>query len=621
MLCEKLRREKRDSHRTVVGMQGHALVRGGIPTVLCLLVGALVVRSSWMCDDAFITLASIEQFVQTGVVGIHDGERLQAFTHPLWFAALGGARAIGLSNNAAVFGLSWTLGAAWILALAWMARRHPWRIAFVALCLLASRGWIDFATGGLENPLSNLLLLIFVRALWSRASTWRSCLLATLILWTRLDLAIFVLPLLGFWLLERPHERARSVLLGFALPLFLGLCATSWYFGAALPTSYYAKIATQLPRMEHLSRGAAYVVATFLRDPGTLVVLAILVLRMLYVGGREAVAAVAIVVHGIYVVWIGGDFMSGRMFVPSLTLALAVFVHAAPPLLSRATWSYGLVALMSAFALFATAKTVQLPSAEESQEKWMARTPRGHLLWAVADERWLYSYEYGLFSPHAEWPAQAAVSPRLRVVDGGGGRAAIERRAPTRLIDRVGLLDPFLARLPATPDPLWRTGHALRRLPAGYVETLWSGDNRLQDPRLTNLYGDLSLAARGSLFDLDRLPAILRIARFRSPEPVAETQFEPLLGDPAAVGWSTSLELSGPVQVSIPQELSGRLSLVGGAETVRWSLLRGDRLVDRGFVGPERAARPGGQAGDVLVLEPLCPQAECPRLTVRLEAP
>jgi len=48
-------------------------------------------------------------------------------------------------------------------------------------------------------------------------------------------------------------------------------------------------------------------------------------------------------------------------------------------------------------------------------------------------------------------------------------------------------------------------------LPAGYLETLRSGENRLEDPDLARLWDDLALVTRGPLWTAERWRAILRL--------------------------------------------------------------------------------------------------------------
>ncbi len=77
-------------------------------------------------------------------------------------------------------------------------------------------------------------------------------------------------------------------------------------------------------------------------------------------------------------------------------------------------------------------------------------------------------------------------------------------------IDRVGLTDPLLARLPVAEREDWRIGHYYRRIPAGYLEARLEGASEDLDPRLAKVLDDLRLAISGPLFDRARLAAIWR---------------------------------------------------------------------------------------------------------------
>ena len=54
---------------------------------LGLLAAAAVVfvRTAWLCDDAYITLRTVSNFVAGFGPRFNVAERVQAFTHPLWF--------------------------------------------------------------------------------------------------------------------------------------------------------------------------------------------------------------------------------------------------------------------------------------------------------------------------------------------------------------------------------------------------------------------------------------------------------------------------------------------------------------------------------------------------------
>jgi hypothetical protein len=73
------------------------------------------------------------------------------------------------------------------------------------------------------------------------------------------------------------------------------------------------------------------------------------------------------------------------------------------------------------------------------------------------------------------------------------------------IIDRYALADPLLSRLPATTGLVWRQGHFIRSLPRGYVETIWTGKNRIVSPDLTKLYNAIAMVTRADLFSTERL--------------------------------------------------------------------------------------------------------------------
>jgi hypothetical protein len=52
---------------------------------LALLYIGLVIRTSWVGDDAYITFRALENFLHGYGPVFNVGERVQVFTHPLWF--------------------------------------------------------------------------------------------------------------------------------------------------------------------------------------------------------------------------------------------------------------------------------------------------------------------------------------------------------------------------------------------------------------------------------------------------------------------------------------------------------------------------------------------------------
>jgi arabinofuranosyltransferase len=119
-------------------------------------------RNAWLGDDDFITFRSVEQLFAGHGPRWNPHERVQAFTHPLWFLLLAAGRIFCRD----VF---WTsLGLAYLCTMAALAA--AWRILdgdvgrWVAAVgfLVSSKAFVDYCATGLENALSFLLLAVFV---------------------------------------------------------------------------------------------------------------------------------------------------------------------------------------------------------------------------------------------------------------------------------------------------------------------------------------------------------------------------------------------------------------------------------------------------------------------------
>ncbi len=79
------------------------------------------------------------------------------------------------------------------------------------------------------------------------------------------------------------------------------------------------------------------------------------------------------------------------------------------------------------------------------------------------------------------------------------------------IVDRNGLADPLLARLPARDTQNWRIGHFRRNVPAGYTNGFWTGANHLTDTNLAIFYDKLSGVIRGDLFTPQRWQEIWKL--------------------------------------------------------------------------------------------------------------
>ena len=499
-----------------------------VALLLCLVFLAVLLRTAWLGDDAFITFRTVMNATHGHGLTFNIGERVQSYTHPLWLLLLTGAYLVVGNVYYAAFLVS--IGVS--LAVFWLALRQAatrMQVWIVVAVLLGSRAFVDYSTSGLENPLSNLLLVTFI-ALAMRSheasgarvtGVWT---VASLLYLTRPDNVLLVAPVL-VWLTVRATPwtaAARQALTGL-LPAAGWTAFSLIYYGVPFPNTAYAKLSTGIARGDLVQQGVIYLLDSIDRDPVTLVTIPFAVALGLLSRGPARWIAGGMLVHLAYVVSIGGDFMSGRFLV--LPLLAAVL------LLSRTIPFTTVPALMTASVLAVIGLTsAEMPLLSDSRvertSNSMDRRVRGG--YGVIDERAFYFQGQSLLLAtrqsflQPDWPLRAAqsVPTDVDIACGRLGRRGLS--APqTHLIDDCALTDPLLARLPARYTPDWRIGHFQRMIPEGYRESLEQGANRLADTGLWPLYDDLRLITRAPrLLSRARLAAIWRVNTGGNQRPI-----------------------------------------------------------------------------------------------------
>ena len=94
------------------------------------------------------------------------------------------------------------------------------------------------------------------------------------------------------------------------------------------------------------------------------------------------------------------------------------------------------------------------------------------------------------------------------IVRGPAGQQVYQWGPNVHLVDRNGLVDPLLARIPVIEKR--RQGHFWRVVPDGYLESLESGENKIADLDLAEYYQHLSLIIHGPIFSRERMLEIWR---------------------------------------------------------------------------------------------------------------
>jgi arabinofuranosyltransferase len=492
------------------GQAARRAILGGL-----LFLGLVeLLRIAWLCDDSLITLRCVLNTLHGYGPNFNIDERVQAFTHPLWFLAVLGAT--WLTHSAIVALLLLSAGCS--LACLWLVYDSigggTWRALLLACVLLLCKPYVDFSASGLENPLANVLILATLHAGWRHCAGARPdglawpCLLYALLYLTRADLALLLGPFMISVAL--PAARTPRALLASAgvalLPVLLWTGFSVIYYGSPVPNTAFAKLGAHVPHDELLRQGWSYLLDCLGKDLLALPCIALGVAAGLRGGWPSRAAAFGVLLYVAYVLAIGGDFMSGRFLVSPFVAAIALLAHDAPPPPRAAVQSacLAILALLNIAPIF-----MPLPQAP---------MPIASLNSGISDERRVWSHFFSLTTAARHllaspaWPKHLGGPTQFLIIECGGlGTGGLEKGPQLHLADRCGLADPLLAHLPAAPDPHWRIGHFLREVPKGYEASLRQNKDVLADPALRPLYDDVRLVARGHLFSAARWGAIWRL--------------------------------------------------------------------------------------------------------------
>lgn len=478
----------------------------------------LLVRTAWISDDAAITLRTVLNFINGYGPTFNIDERVQAYTHPLWFLLISGLSVVVRNVFAATFILSIGVSvlAFWLLLTKVATNALGALVAGAALLL--SKAYLDFATSGLENPLSHLLILAAVLAavraierggMRDLALFFLSC---SLIYLNRPDLLVLVFPLAVLVVLDavrkHPRQLPGAVLLG-ALPVVAWTVFSVYYYGFPFPNTAYAKLGTGIGLGERLLQGGVYLLHNTGIDP----VASAFIVAAAAIGFRgppvSAGLAAGIVLYLAYVLNIGGDFMEGR-FMTAPLLAAAVIVGRCRlarmqlQVLGAGVLLFGLVNAKT--TLLSDASYPHIPIRENG----------------IADERAYYFQRFGMInSPRGTYstPPWNLRTRKTRIICGGLGYSSIRSGPSVHFIDDCALADPLLARLPAKFDPDWRIGHFTRQMPVGYEKSVAANANLLADPVTHAYYDAIRTITRAPLNDPGRLRRIVDFNLGRVPKP------------------------------------------------------------------------------------------------------
>ncbi len=480
----------------------------------------------WLAEDAMLTFRQVLNFAEGYGMVWNVGERVQAFTHPVWFLLLSVAHVLSgglLNSNLLKFSsslLSLCLSLAACLIFLKSLRGLNFNIVtLLLLALFSSQAFIDYTSSGLENSLSYFLVALIAYRFFSDRYDGFFFLLCALLFLNRMDYALLLLPLcLYAW---RSCGYKISVVFPAVSLCLLWLIFSTWYFGHPLPNTFLAKLSNDASFATILNAGLRYHKFTFFLDPVTFFVI-FLAIGMMFANlffhrnTKFFGAGLGLLFYNLYIVKIGGDYMLGRFFAVPFFFALCVvcfWLKEKKFLMNLSLRSlrykifvsviFFLVALSSfvsisqriKFSLWASLLT-EFVSPQERVKPYLG-----------VDHRRFFGLTFQ-FSSRYNYQSFSGLHPQKIVSHCCPPALGIHSLGEIYILDTYALTSPYLSRLSGH----WRrAGHVIRIIPTDLEAFLMRSSQTLDDNDLTIFFSDIRDITRGDLFSWNRTKKIAKI--------------------------------------------------------------------------------------------------------------
>ncbi len=503
--------------------------------VLFALFFIVLVKTAWLSDDSFITLRVIDNFVNGYGLRYNVVERVQAYTHPLWLFLLTLPYFVFKDPFYTPILISIALTLLLLYLLIFKLSISRFNSIFIIILLIASKSFIDYSSSGLENPLSHLLIVIYIYFYLKEIEIQRKILILSFIIslsyLNRIDSILIYIPSL-LYLFYQNHSKKNILyaIYGF-LPIILWTVFSIVYYGFPFPNTFYAKINTGIPKLEIFSQGVYYFINSLKFDTITLVII-FLVIGITFIKRIKIHYCIVfgILLYLIYIIYIGGDFMSGRFFSLPFITAIAILVSS----ITFNGYYYKLfLSIIFVLYLILYPYTPVKTGIDYADKTFNFLDENG-----ISDERGYYYQNTSLWKAINGYKipqhqmidvAQRQIEMKEKVFLAGAiGFLGYYAGPSLYVIDVYALSDAFLSKLPVVkydliygrayekkfnrkPNKNWRIGHFLRPLPEGFTLSKIKNDCLIKDSLLNEFYKKIYIITQSSIFSFERFNEIIKM--------------------------------------------------------------------------------------------------------------
>ena len=506
-----------------------------ILVVLTILYLLMVFIGAWLSDDAYITFRTIDNFINGYGLTWNTAEKVQAFTHPMWMFMLSGFYFITREIYYTSIIVSLLISTIAVFLFLYKLSVSVINSILVILILSLSKAFIDYSTSGLENPLTHLLITLFFISYFSKSKDDKKLLtlsaIVSLAVLNRMDIILILLPPLIITYLKGNRLKGLITIATGFLPFILWEVFSFLYYGFPFPNTAYAKLNTGVKQIELVEQGLYYFLNSLLTDPLTTIIIIAGVLIPVLKKYRELWAiSIGIVLYILYITIIGGDFMGGRFFSAPLFCSAIIISKINFKSLRGALPSFAAVIILGFLSPKPTILSNQYYSLGPKTVKAFRFGPLiVNMYHGIVDERFWYYENTGLLNNIFEkkinnhpWVKEAEKLKKA------GNRVVVRKTigllgyyagSKIHIIDPLALSDPLLSKIHSTEywlnqknyfgnEKRWRIGHFARKIPGGYIESIKTGENHLEDKDLKEYYCKLLLVTKGDMFDFNRITEI-----------------------------------------------------------------------------------------------------------------
>lgn len=510
------------------------LWKPAVLTIVSALFLILLWRTAWVAEDAYIPFRVVDNFLHGYGLRWNTSDRVQVFTDPLFLMMQLLGTAVFGHIYLTTLTLSCLLTCGGILLI--LRGANAMAAAFAMTALVFSKGFVDYSMSGMENPATYLAIAAYLYFYWRNRDPLLLSLMAALAATNRMDTILFFLPSLAWVYFHAGWKVWKRALAGWS-PFIAWSLFSLLYYGFLFPNTAYAKLNTGIPKREVVWHGLMYYLDAWRWDTATLVVIAAGLFAACY--AREWMLAAGVLLNLIYIVGVGGDYMTSRFLTAAVIFSAAILAR---------YWGYRPAITMAVAAVIVGAGlSIPAPTITSARADFGAPWPVDPGL-AVADER-AYAYpcagfltylrrNHGFRVTHLARPDNAwwsscsgattvdrteplfpdaylaRVGRQLKReggvhIFGNIGMLGYFAGPEVHIIDYLALGDSLVARLPMIRGP-WVPGHFPRTVPDGYLETIRTGVNRIRHPGIAEYYEHLRPVISGDLWTWTRFEEIYR---------------------------------------------------------------------------------------------------------------